>query len=187
LENLLLGLAQDLPAADVAPIPRIASRAAAPENVAMVELRDYRINQVPEATFNADTMTALALPENFLRVTSGDGRAQVVARSPRAIAISVVADTPISATLGRYFYPGTMLEDSNGHTIGHIGPTLDTGLIHVDLPAGSYNAVVVLRPGQMERLGRWISLAAAMVAVLLGLHGRGSGLNIPSTDSRGRR
>jgi hypothetical protein len=150
------------------------SRAAAPENVAMVDLRDYRISHVPESTFNTDTMTALALPENFLRVTSGDGRAQVITRSPRAIAISVVADTPVSATLGRYYYPGTALEDSNGHAIGRIGPTPDTGLIHAELPAGSYTAVVVLRPGDMERLGGWISLAAAMVAVLLGLYGLGS-------------
>jgi hypothetical protein len=136
-----------------------------------VDRPEYRIRQVPESRFNAQVMQQLGAPDNQIRVTSGTAQLQLTGRLPRAITLSVLAETEAVVTIGRYFYPGIALLDASGRSIGSITAAANEGLIQARFPPGRYTATIALTAGPMETLGRRSGLIAASVVALFGLWG----------------
>jgi hypothetical protein len=128
-----------------------------------IDAPEYRISHIER--FNPAEIRRLSVRSKHATVDSGSGIVKILDSKPRSIRFSVHADSPLTVTFSRYYYPGTEFMYLNGDDVGKAYPAPENGLVRVRIPSGSYTMKLVLTAGKMERIGIFVSIFSAVVVI----------------------
>ncbi|MGL4205263.1 MAG: 6-pyruvoyl-tetrahydropterin synthase-related protein [Aeromonadaceae bacterium] len=133
---------------------------------------EYRPRWVPPELFSFQQIGRFASNTPKIASSQSDTRWKLLSWQARSITLQVSAPTATQLTLHQFYYPGWQANLEDGTPLP-LNPT-ESGLLQLEVPAGSYGVSLMLARLPQEQAGIWLSALALLVALLWGYRERRS-------------
>lgn len=128
---------------------------------------EYRPRWVSKHLFDKSLVHQIAKDFDQVKITRGKGSLSITKWQPRKIRLQTNSTTNIKLTIKQFYYPGWTAK-LDGKEIA-IAATKPAGLLSINIPKGQHRVRIFLAPIGKERLAHGISIASALILLLLGL------------------
>ncbi|QZZ22094.1 hypothetical protein J5X98_06755 [Leptothermofonsia sichuanensis E412] len=129
---------------------------------------EHRPTWVPKEVFNRENLTQLSEKLPLVQVNTESARWAVSEWLPRRIIVKVDAVSNTKLTIHQFYYPGWSAIFKGTSQSLPVSFSED-GLLQTLVPAGSHEIVFTLEPVTVEKIAQRISMASAILLLLLSL------------------